>query len=167
MDRFQRLIRKETQKEPLRGAEAQWFRDMVYIEKLETTIEWCNSKKIDVFFAKKPNGVYEPSTKVVLISGRALPEKQLHYLLHECGHHLIGLKEQHERFGMGYHTTMDPEARNNHAHRIACLEEEFEAWYRGWKLSRRLGLDVDREEFDKTRVDCLRSYIKWASSRVT
>jgi hypothetical protein len=166
-DRFQRLVRKQTKKEPTRGAEAQWYRDMLYIEKLDSVVDWCASHGLEVSFAKKANGVYEPESKVITLSCRALPEKQLHYLLHECGHHLIGMKEHHERFGKGYPQGMNPEVMNTFIHRVACLEEEFEAWHRGWKLANRLGLDVDREEFDKTRMDCLKSYIKWAGSRVT
>lgn len=163
--RFQRYVRKQIRRPPARGAEAQWFRDMLYIEKLDAVVMWCSSKGIQVILAKKANGVYEPDSKVVTLSCRASPEKMLHYLLHECGHHLIGMEEHHERFGKGYPRGGDPKAVNNYEHRLACLEEEMEAWTRGWRLSNRLRLEVDREEFDKTRIDCLRSYVEWTAGK--
>lgn len=162
-NRFQRQIRKETIRTPKRGAEAQWFRDMLYIEKVAMVVNWCSTKGITVILAKKANAVYEPDSKQITLSGRAAPEKMLHYLLHECGHHLIGMEEHHERFGEGYPRGGEPRVTNTFKHRLACLEEEAEAWHRGWKLAKRLGLEADRQEFDKTRAECLRSYVTWAS----
>ena len=164
-NRFQRHVRHQTKRSPVRGAEAQWFRDMLYVEKLSTVVGWCASKGIQVLLAKKANGVYEPNSKIITLSCRAAPEKMLHYLLHECGHHLIGMEEHHERFGKGYPRGGDPKAELSFEHRLACLEEEAEAWHRGWKLARRLGIEAEREEFDRTRTDCLRSYVSWAAGR--
>ena len=164
-NRFQRQVRQETVRAPRRGAESQWYRDMLYVEKVATVVGWCTSKGIAVAMAKKANGTYEPDNKVITLSSRASPEKMLHYLLHECGHHLIGMEEHHERFGKGYPRGGDPKAENNFEYRLACLEEEMEAWHRGWKLAKRLELDADREEFDRTRTDCLKSYVSWASGR--
>lgn len=161
-NRFQRLVREETTRPPARGAETQWARDVIYIEKLSSIVGWCEARALSVSFAKRPNGVYDPSGKEIVISARASPEKQAHFLLHECGHHLIGMKEHHERFGMGYPQT-DPQKKKTIHHRISCLEEELEAWHRGWKLSKRLKIGIDRTEFDRTRIDCIKTYIKWAS----
>lgn len=164
-NRFQRQVRRETIRAPKRGAETQWFRDMLYIEKVATVVSWCSSKGIVVNMAKKANGAYEPGSKVVTLSSRASPEKMFHYILHECGHHLIGMEEHHERFGKGYPRGGEPRAANNFEHRLACLEEEMEAWQRGWRLAKRLRIEADREEFDRTRSDCLRSYIAWAADK--
>ena len=163
--RFQRYVRKEIKRTPVRGAETQWCRDVFYIEKLNAIVEWCESKGIDVVMAKKANGVYDPGDATITITCRASPEKQLHYLLHECGHHLIGMKEHHERFGKGYPQGNNPKVMNTFEHKLACLEEEIEAWHRGWKLSRRLRLNVDREQFDATRIECLKTYVEWTSKK--
>ncbi|HAN16499.1 MAG TPA: hypothetical protein DCP73_13260 [Chloroflexi bacterium] len=86
------------------------------------------------------------------------------YMLHECGHHLIGMKEHHQRFGMGYPQT-DPAVTRTFLHRVSCLEEELEAWHRGWKLSQRIGMSLNRDNFDRVRLECIRSYIKWTLQR--
>jgi len=118
-----------------------------------------------VQFGKKPGGIYNAVEKSITIAGRTAPEKQLYMLLHECGHHLIGFDKCDERFGMGYPYVNDPQINATFQHRIACLEEEIEAWHRGWRLAKRLQLDLKRDQFDKVKLECLRTYIKWANSR--
>lgn len=161
-DRFKRAARSK--RRPAIGAEEQWVRDASYIEKLAVVVDWCEARLLAVVFGRRPSGVYDPNAKEIRLACRASPEKQLYYLLHECGHHLIGMKEHHERFGMGYPQT-DPEITRTFTHKLACLEEEFEAWHRGRKLARRLGLGIDEDEFDKLRRQCLKTYLSWANSR--
>jgi hypothetical protein len=161
-DRLQRQVRRGDSPSK-RGSEAQWFRDVLYIEKMATVVEWCATKGISVVLAKKANGTYEPDSKVITLTSHAAPERMFHYLLHECGHHLIGMEEHHERFGKGYPRGTQPRIVNSFEHRLACLEEEMEAWHRGWKLAKRLDLQADREAFDTTRTQCLKSYVTWTA----
>lgn len=162
--RFQRASQRTCKKPPARGAEAQWHRDMLYIEKLSTLIDWCTARRLTVRFAKREAGVFEPDTRTVTVSCRAAPERQLHYILHEVGHFLIGHVADDPRFGKGYPQVYNKELNRKYIHKLTCLEEEFEAWHRGWKLSTRLHLDLDRNEFDLTRLACLKSYIGWTST---
>ena len=163
--RFKRCVRKGTSRKKKAAAEHQWYRDALHIDKMGAVIDWCSSKGIAVQFGKKPGGMYNAIDKTITIACRAAPEKQLYMLLHECGHHLIGFDEADERFGMGYPYVEDPQINTTFHHRVACLEEEMEAWQRGWRLSKRLHLNLEREQFDKVRLDCLRSYIKWVNGR--
>lgn len=135
-----------------------------YVSALETIIKWCESRGLSVTFSKKSGGVYYTAQKEITINARAGAKQQLFLLLHECGHHLIGNAERHERYGMGYSVT-DVTTRRTYHHRIDILEEEFEAWHRGWKLALRLGVlsTEDKVIFDKVRIRYLRSYLLWAS----
>lgn len=146
-------------------SEAQWYRDVLAITKLKSVVRWCASKSLVVNFGKRPGGTYDTFTRTIIIACRAAPEKQLYYLLHECGHHLIGFKEHDERFGMGYPKVDDPDHNGTFHHRFACLEEEIEAWNRGWRLAKRLRLRLSRQDFDKVRLECLKSYVRWANGR--
>lgn len=161
--RLKRAARKSKSKAKRDVAETQWYRDVVFSGKIHVIVNWCNSKGIKVLFGKKVGGTYDTLSKTICITGRAHPEKQLYYLLHECGHHLIGFTEHDERFGLGYPQTENPEVNTTFPHRLACLEEEIEAWHRGWKLSKRLKLKLNRKEFDAIRIECIRSYVKWAT----
>ena len=61
---------------------------------------------------------------------------------------------------MGYGQT-DAAITRTFQHRLACLEEEIEAWHRGRNLAKKLKLRIDEDIIDFIRVDCLKSYIKW------
>lgn len=140
--------------------ESEWATSFLAIGDMAKVIDWCTTRGIKVDFVKKAAAVYYPDSKLVKIASKLKPLRQLAYLLHECGHHLIDSKEDHERFGMGYPQD-DPNVKRTFHHRITCLEEELEAWHRGWKLAQRLNLNISREKYDVFRLECLRTYIKW------
>ena len=156
-------VRRGSRNRSAAGAQLQV--DKFYIECIADVVGWCSSRGLTVVFGKRPGGTYETGDKKIIIACRAAPEKQLYYLLHECGHHLIGFKEQDERFGMGYPKVDDPDYNSTFHHKFACLEEEMEAWHRGWRLAKRLRLKIPRDGFDKVRLECLRSYVQWVNGR--
>jgi hypothetical protein len=141
-------------------SELAWALEVLAISDLSKLVDWCKERKLKVTFAKKPNGTYHSQSKEIIISSRLSTRNQVSVLLHECGHHLIGVNDDHDRFGMGYPQS-DPEVTKTFHHRVSCLEEELEAWHRGWKLAKRLDLRIDRDHFDALRLKCIRSYIKW------
>lgn len=136
-------------------------RDLVAIRGLERLVSWCSHRKIEVDFARKFGGLYDRQIRKISINGRLNPENQLHIALHECGHHLIGVKDRHERFGMGY-SQSDPRVTRTFHHRCDILDEEFDAWHRGKRLASRLGIHITKVRYDQTRTEMLRSYMKWA-----
>lgn len=141
---------------------ARWTRDVAAIGHLQVLVDWCVARNIEVIFCKRGGGIYYPEDKRIKINGRLAPEKQFYFLLHECGHHLIGDKEKHERFGMGYPREHDVNVKRTFHHRVDIVDEEFEAWHRGFKLARRLKLRINKQRFDETRSEMLKSYFKWA-----
>lgn len=165
LTRFKRACLQSTSKQSRALADKQWQTDINCIDAMNVVVNWCTSKKIDVQFGKKSGAIYDPNTRSITMTVHSGPEKQLFMLLHECGHHLIGFTKDDERFGKGYPFIGDSDVNTTFHHRLACLEEEIEAWHRGWKLSKRLKLELDRDRFDKVRVECLKGYIKWANSR--
>jgi hypothetical protein len=42
------------------------------------------------------------------------------------------------------------------------VDEEIEAWHRGFRLARRLGIVVDREAYAKLASRQVAKYLKWA-----
>lgn len=141
--------------------ETNWALEVLAISDLSQLVTWCTGHKLRVTFAKKSNGEYHSRDKQIIVSSHLVPRKQVVVLLHECGHHLIDGQDIQDRFALGY-SQVDPEIIKTFPHRLACLEEEIEAWHRGWKLAKRLSLTVDRDFFDEYRVKCLNSYIKWS-----
>ncbi len=156
--RFEHAVKSGVDKDK---AQMKWNSDSIYICALSTLVNWCVTKKIDVVFCSQEGGIYYPQHKRIKINGRLSPEKQVFLLLHECGHHLIGDKEKHERYGMGY-STVDPTTRRTFQHRCDIIDEEYEAWFRGFKLSQRLKLSIDKSKFDQTRSEMIKIYFRWA-----
>lgn len=158
--RYQKLVKSGNKK---LSAVRQWERDVKHISFLESLILWCNERNIEVDFAKQMGGIYFPEEKRIRLSGRLSPEKQVFVLLHECGHHLIGDKEKHERFGMGYsRVDSDPTITRTFRHKCDIIDEEYEAWHRGFKLAKRLRLKIDKDRYDKHRAEMIKTYLVWA-----
>lgn len=146
------------------NAASTYAEELRAINGLERAVKWAQRRGLTVSFVPK-GGVFFSKEKLITVSSRMSPREQLFTLLHECGHFLIGPRRPGDRFGMGYAAPALPRHKGSALHRIDILDEEFEAWARGWKLGRKLGalLDADRKAFDERRVQCLMTYAKWAS----
>lgn len=131
--------------------------DIKHIEALNTTITWCTKRGVKVIFGRTAP-CFVPETKVIMLNATATPMQQLFFLLHETGHMLIGTKN--ERFAMGYRQS-DPSVTKTFRHKLDIIDEEFEAWDRGWRLSKRLGLQISRDEYQKLRCSSMKTYLKW------
>jgi len=154
----------KSQLAPSPPVNSQWAKDLISILNISNLVKWCTTRGIKVQFNKMENGQYDSILKTISISCQAFPTKQLLYLLHECGHHLIAAKEKNDRFSMGYGRGEDPEVNKLLIHRMAILEEECEAWERGRRLAKRLKLNISWEDFNLLRLDCLKTYVLWTAS---
>lgn len=134
------------------------------IESLRVVVEWCEARSLNVSFGKILNGVFYPAEKKVLISGRASPQKQLCYLLHECGHFLIDNCSSEKTKVSRWGSFEDPDIGwTSKRYRVEIVDEEIEAWKRGEKLAARLGLEIDTRTFNAVKAESLITYMKWAS----
>ena len=102
--------------------------------------------------------------KEINICSRKGIEKKLYGLLHECGHALI--RENWTKFQKEFpaHAACGYDRRKNRTdgYRVSLVEEEYEAWKRGKRLAKRLGIQIDEERFEKHKTKCLMSYMHWA-----
>lgn len=141
--------------------------DMYYIDALDKVIRWCDSKRLIVNFQWRAADSYCPDSKVITINKGSTPRIQLQVLLHECGHYLIGRPKSRDRYSMGYIALKgsNPKLQRSLSHRIDVLDEEYEAWERGWKLGMRLGAlhKMDRPSYNQIKVRMIKGYIKWVT----
>lgn len=161
--RMERALRRG--RDP-RSAESDWFQDITSIGDLGALDDWCGGRGLRLEFRRHPNGAFEGEHGRIVIAANARPLRQVAYLLHECGHYLVSLTAREDpRFSPGYVLGEGFTVERGFVHKLACVEEEFEAWNRGWRLACRLGLSIRREQFDEVRRDCLRSYLHWGVRR--
>ena len=138
--------------------------DIASIEGLSVIVDWCYSRGLIVEFIKTRNGgLYDHEDKRINVSCHLRPEKQLHTLLHECGHHLVEARGHNatDRFGNGYRN-VNPDILRTFVHEVDLLDEEFEAWSRGLRLAERLNVSVNVESYNSTKAKCIKTHLKAA-----
>lgn len=77
---------------------------------------------------------------------------QLIILLHEAGHVIYRDKNNKPRIII---------ARKTVEEKMAVLEEEVMAWYEGYRLSQKMGIEIDAMLFEENYKSSLVRYIKW------
>jgi hypothetical protein len=135
-------------------------RELLALAGMVKLASWLEKRKIPLVIKKMTGGEYNDVDRVVSLSGRISREKQLIFLIHECGHVLVGKPKRDERFGMA---EIKIGERCTFRHKLDVIEEEFEAWHRGKKLARRLNIEYDKVLLEQEKQSALVSYIKWAN----
>lgn len=161
--RYERQKSKDPASEP--KARERLDRDLNAASGLNAIVGWINHRGIKVEFTNgQAGGIYSTSEKTIYINSTQTYEHQLFVLLHESGHLLIGLTDPSKphRFRLGYPSSHDPALKGKFIHRCAILEEEFEAWHRGHKLAKKLGIDIDEHRWSELKSQFIKSYIKWS-----
>ena len=141
----------------------QYYRDLQMLTNISRIVDWAISRKCEVVFDSKraQSGLKEGNT--IIINSRISVQKQFYYILHEAGHVLVEkpLVAYNERYTYGYVAESDPNESKTTRHRVDVVAEEVEAWHRGKKLAIRLGIDIDRDEYERHRCDAILTYFKW------
>lgn len=121
--------------------------------------EWLNKKGFSLVLMGNTFDWMDFYNKDVYISTRQSKENQLYGLLHECGHILIQSSPKYENhYPVINKTNKNKNLRLTNNFKLETLKEEIEAWDRGKKLAKRLGIKINEEKFDKLSVECLKSY---------
>jgi hypothetical protein len=122
---------------------------------------WLYDKGFDIEYETDAADALYRDGKVVIINSRKHAEKRLYVLLHECGHVLIN-NAKDRVYALSRETETVMGKRVSRKRRVAVITEELEAWKRGEKLARRLGIEINEEKFDKIKADAIISYVEWA-----
>jgi hypothetical protein len=123
--------------------------DRLYVYKMSRVIEWCTRRGLSVEFIAASGGGYVHDKKIIEVSYRSYPETQLYTLLHEIGHHLVEsctTERYRDKYAKGYLLVFEGE--RSPQHKIDAIAEELEAWYRGWKLAKRLHVYIDKKKYN-------------------
>jgi len=111
--------------------------------------------EIDAFYDKDKEIVYSLSTKN--------KKNQLYSLLHECGHALAfeseGYKNRFPTMAARRFKTAKVNPRTN-TFKVEGIIEEYDAWQRGFKLATRLGIEVDKKDYDKYASRYVMTYVR-------
>ncbi len=121
---------------------------------------WAIERGYSVAFINDGDDAICYLSKMIEINASLPKEIQIIRLLHECGHVLI--YENGSFFDFKSLRTVSKESTK---YRVYTVVEEIEAWKRGEKLAKRLGMDIDSELLEKSKVSALKKYIDWAAKK--
>ena len=138
---------------------------LAFTNGISKVVDWCNKRNIKVYFCVGGEGQYIPQDgdipTMIKIGTRFTIKNQLYILLHESGHHLCRISQERNRiFDWGGEGS-------NQLERAKIIEEEYEAWNRGLKLSKRLGIEIDQMDWEKFKARLLETYFRWAAEKGT
>lgn len=120
---------------------------------------WFQKKGYYVEIDRQGLDAIDRVSKFVSINSTRTKETQVHIMLHEAGHLLISESD----------TVMDvDEVLNNYSekskiHKTFTVIEEVEAWKRGLSLAKRLGIEINKEKWNKDVARAIRKYMVWAT----
>jgi len=132
---------------------------MKHCEAIDVLVGWLDAKDYYVEFDKKGDDSVSLEEKIVSINTTRSTETQLYVLLHECGHVLIHNNEDIVK----YRTVQESFKERSDIHKVFTVMEEAEAWKRGKRLARRLGIEINEEKWNRDLSRALNKYIKWAA----
>ena len=135
---------------------------MTFKESFDILEYWLESKRYTLSLETGADDAVYYNCKHVVLNSRNHIEKRLYVLLHECGHVLIDNGKRDRLFSISKTTEAIMGKKESRKRRVAVLSEEVEAWKRGERLARRLGIDINYEKFDKISADAIISYVEWA-----
>jgi len=132
---------------------------MEHSEAIDVLVGWLDAKDYYVEFDKKCDDSVSLEDKIVSINTTRSTETQLYILLHECGHVLIHNNDEIVK----YRDVQESFKEKSNIHKVFTVMEEAEAWKRGRRLARRLGIEIDEEKWNKDLSRALNKYIRWAA----
>lgn len=135
-------------------------------EALDELEAWCSSKGLKLFFQRSERtGAYWDMSREIIVNSRFCDETKCYIILHEAGHYLYSIDHSGGRPTQrvkAIEPQSDSPVHHRHEHALNLLKEEYEAWDRGLKLGRRLGIlptGDPPKNWNKIKNKCLASYV--------
>ncbi len=133
-----------------------------YIRMIEA---WATTKGYKVLGKWEEDAYYEEDKEIVYSLRTKKKKNQMYSLLHECGHALAyesqGYKNRFPTMSKRRFKTAKVNSRTN-AFKVEQIIEEHDAWHRGLKLAHRLGIEIDKEDYNNYASRWVMSYIRKA-----
>lgn len=137
-----------------------------YVRRLKEVIKWSKHNNLTIGFSFNQTSHFQWENNVIVLNSRLSAQNKLFILLHEIGHFLVDKHPSNAgRFSYGYTAKTISNAHNRH--KLDILDEEFEAWHKGWSI----GLDHNfitlshKKAWDKTKYSHINAYAKWTTDR--
>ena len=137
----------------------------MYEQSINIIAQWAATKGYKVFGKWEIDAFYEDDKEIVYSLRTKKKKNQMYSLLHECGHALAyeskGYKNRFPTMSKRRFKTAKVNSRTN-AFKVEQIIEEHDAWERGLRLAARLGIEIDKEDYNKYASRWVMSYVRKA-----
>jgi len=120
---------------------------------------WAKSHGYTVRFSIRDEVNY--TDKEITLRNHKNKDKMMYSLLHECGHIIVSDKKSYNKnykiLNKGY---VDGRHTKGLLYKYKQLREEIQACESGFKLSKKLGIKINKEDYDKYASVCFNTYTK-------
>lgn len=138
---------------------------------MEKIRSWLHKKGFELCLQPKAEDSVDFEERRVSINSSDAYYVRIGSALHECGHILIFLARCRNPVKRFSGSTLQEQCflkgrrkPRSRRFRIACLQEELDAWDRGLDLAVRLGVRVNKKVLEKDRIKALMTYVGYAAA---
>jgi len=129
-------------------------------KQIKKVTKYSNKLGYEICYKKLPQGIsyIDFNIESIMINRNLTKERKLYTILHELGHHIIHnkkVKKYNKTLGYQYKKF----SKRSIVYKITEIEEELEAWKQGYKLSKKLGLKINRSNFETYKASLISTYI--------
>lgn len=136
------------------------FCSLIYEKQFVKIEKWAHKVGYTIRFGRTDECDYYKRELVVQRNQKDI--NIIYSVLHECGHSIIGGKRSyHKKFKSIVKADIDGRHTKSNLYRFKKLKEEIDAWEEGYKLAKKLRIDIDKDHYDVYAAKCVNTYIKY------
>lgn len=133
---------------------------MEHEDAISSLILWFQKRGYHIELERDGHDAIDRISKFVSINSTRSKETQIHVMLHEAGHLLVG---ESDSVVNGEEEVLKKYSEKSKIHKTFTVIEEVEAWKRGLGLARRLGIPINKEKWNKDVARAIYKYMIWAT----
>jgi len=127
---------------------------------ISSLILWFQKRGYHIELERDGHDAIDRISKFVSINSTRSKETQIHVMLHEAGHLLVG---ESDSVVNGEEEVLKKYSEKSKIYKTFTVIEEVEAWKRGLGLARRLGIPINKEKWNKDVARAIYKYMIWAT----
>lgn len=117
-------------------------------KKFKKIQDWVNSKGYSIKYGKTDTVDFDE--RVMTLNNSQYETNLIYTALHECGHILIERDSAYKTRYKSIHKADECDGRHyrSNIYKYKKIQEEIEAWEKGFKLSKKLGININKDKYD-------------------
>lgn len=154
---IQPLLNSMGSKAGSKDDQSKWFAQLKLLE------NYCETRGWTVEYSEGEDQAI-PASNLIVLNRRHKPEILYYYFLHELGHMLMVIDDPDY---LTKYKVLNERTELSQTFRVGRVEEEIEAWNKGFEFAQFLGLPVNQLKYEELKASLVSSYMLWAINRKT